>query len=649
MKASREHRKRKIPEALGNRACGVWLYVAALILNAGAHTALFISYGMSLQILPRLILSFIFFIYPLCYLADILWSLQPAIQGILSGRLAVNRKYYMNTVRRDFDREALLPVTVSIPVYTESNEIIFKTFLDSKAAARRYRAFSGKEANVLVSDDGLAPLLGGTCTRETADRLLRALRENDGRLTEKERMAAECIRFYREQGIAFVARPAKNRAGLFKKASNLNYTMRLSEAAGGRSAPESFFREGGAFAGGYAEGPLAIHEVILLLDKDSGLNEQIIEAVLPEFSADKELAYVQCATKTDNLNENYYSSATGHQTNNLFHSIWPGKALQGFFVPLVGHNAFLRRSSMEEVGLWAEDRVSEDYDMAIRLNGRGYHGKYAQLRELEFSESASRTFTEETNKQRRYAYGLFEMIFDGTISRKKARGCDIFYMLLYFCSAVNQTLLIPTVLLENYFGNIHLLWAGFLLCMACFVLAPLSRNLVLRRLHPEEHEAIHHSLLIALSFLGHSYSIFIGACRYLANKVKKITRSFPSTNVDQLDYRFKDGLKILWQFIKKNPMFLVIAFLCLDRGIYLLTRRGLELVTVITYGYILFGTVLVPILLTPQLFPRAGRRAAASAQAKEDRTAERIPEPPAKEPAARGESLPSPWVPYKGP
>ncbi len=628
MKAGREHKTRKIPEALGNRACGVWLYVAALALDAGAHAALFISYGMTAQSFPRLFLSFIFFIYPLCYLADVLWSLRPSIRGILSGRLPVNRKYYMNTVREEIDRAALLPVTISIPVYQESNEIIFKTFLDSQAAARRYHEVSGRDANVVVSDDGLAPLLGGSCTKEKADRLFRALQEDDGSLTRQERMAAERISFYREQGIAFVARPAKNRAGLFKKASNLNYTLRLSEAAGGRPVPESYFMAGSAFAGGYAEGPVTIHEVILLLDKDSGLNEGIIEAVLPEFGADDKLAYVQCATKTDNLDENYYSSATGHQTNNLFHNIWPCKALQGFFVPLVGHNVFLRRSMLEESGLWSEDRVSEDYDMAIRLYGLGYHGKYAQLRGLEFSESASRTFTEETNKQRRYAYGLFEMVFDGTISPKRARGCDVFYMLLYFCSAVNQTLLIPTVLLENYFGNIHLLWAGFLLCMACFVLAPLSRNLVIRRLHPEEHETVHHTLLISLSFLGHSYSIFIGACRYLANKIKKINRSFPSTNVDQLDYRFRDGFRILVQFFRKNPMFLVISFLCLDRGIFLLTRRGLELVTVITYGYILFGTVLVPILLTPQLFPGAGRKAAAASEAEDGAAAEENAGPP---------------------
>ncbi len=612
---------KRVP-ALGNRLCGVWLYVAVLLLNAGTHAFLFIDFGMDVQMLPRLLLSFIFFIYPLCYLADVLWSLNPAVLRILSGRKPVNRKYYMNTVREEFEKDELLPVTVSIPVYKESNEVIFKTFLDSISAGEKYREFCGKEYNVIVSDDGLAPFMGGNCTKENAEELVRRLHDNDDSLSDEERMAAERISFYREHEISFVARPAKNRAGLFKKASNLNYTLRLCDAACGKTVPEHFFLEGGDFEGGYAEGTIEFHEVILLLDKDSGLNRDIIRAVLPEFTADDELAYVQCSTKTVNLRENYYSSATGHQTNNLFHNIWPCKALQGFFVPLVGHNVFMRKSMLLESGLWAEDRVSEDYDMAIRLYGMGYHGKFAQLRDYEFTEETSRTFTEETDKQRRYAYGLLEMIFDGTISRKKARGCDIFYMLLYFCSVINQSLLIPTVLIENYFGNIHLLWAGFLFCMACFVLAPLLRNMILRRLYPEESEGIFHALLISLSFLGHSYSIFIGACRYVANKFKRITKAFPSTNVDQLDYRLKDGLKILWQFIKKNPLFLIISFLCIDRGVYMLTRRGLELVTVITYGYILFGLVLVPILLTPQLFPWAGRNSASKTGAREKRTKE---------------------------
>lgn len=39
----------------------------------------------------------------------------------------------------------------------------------SLAAAKRYREFSGKAASVLISDDGLAPMLGGVCSKEKAE------------------------------------------------------------------------------------------------------------------------------------------------------------------------------------------------------------------------------------------------------------------------------------------------------------------------------------------------------------------------------------------------------------------------------------------------------------------------------------------------
>lgn len=611
MRGKRAQKRRRIPEALGNRVCGVWPYVVVLVLNAVVHAALFLAYGAVPQSFPRLLLSFIFFIYPLYYVADTLWSLRPSVYGILSGTILINRKYYMNTVQREVAREALLPVTVSVPVYMESNEIIFQTLRESLAAVRRYRWVSGRDANVVVSDDGLAPLLGGLCTGEGAERLVQTLRRGASALTQRERKAAERILFYREQGIAFVARPQADRAGLFKKGSNLNYTLRLGNTVRDGVPLDSLLRGDGAFAGGYAEGDITTHEIILLLDKDSGVREKIIEAVLPEFAADEKLAYVQCATSAGNLHENYYTYATGHQINNLFHNIWPCKALQGFFVPLVGHNVFLRKSLLEKSGLWSENRVSEDYDKAICFYSMGYHGKYAQLAGLEFTECASRTFTEETGKQRRYAYGLLEMIFDGTIAPGKARDCDLFFMALYFFSVINQALLLPTVLLECYFGNIHLLWAGFLLCTLCFVFLPLLRGLAVRHHLPGEHaDLVPYTLIIAVSFVGHSFSFLAGACRYLANKLRENRTPFPSTNVDQLGYSFAEGMGLLSRYIRRNPSFPVIAFLCLDRGIFLLTRKGLEPVTALTYGYILFCAVLVPVLLTPQLFSGFGRRSA---------------------------------------
>lgn len=603
MKKKRAKNKTRIPEALGNRACSIWLYVLVLVSDAAVHGTLLYFHGLTPQSFFRLFFSFLFFIYPLYYVADTLWSLRPSVCGILSGELLINRKYYMNTVRKEVAGEALFPVTVSVPVYLESNETIFETLRESLAAAKRYRLFSGKTANVLVSDDGLAPLLGGRCTKEKVEALLRSAEDETAKLTQSEKKAAERLRFYRAHELPFVARPAAGRRGLFKKASNLNFTLRLGKLMAAGTPPERLTGEGAAFAGGYAEGDIVTHEIILLLDKDSGVKEGIIEAIIPEFAADERLAYVQCATSAVNLNENYYTGSTGRQINNLFHNIWPCKALQGFFVPLVGHNVFIRKSLLEKSGLWAEDRVSEDYDKALCFYSMGWHGKYAQIRGLEFTEYASRTFTEETGKQHRYAYGLFELFFDGTVFQKEVRGCDAFYMLLYFCSVINQVMLLPTVLLESYFGNIHLLWAGFLFCMLCFILLPLTRSLVMRRRLPKETLfGLPHTLIIAVSFVGHSFSFLAGAFRYLSNKLKENRAPFPSTNVDQLEYRFRDGMKLLLQYIRKNPVFLLIAFLCLDRGILLLTRKGIEPATTFTYAYILFCAALVPVFLTTPLF-----------------------------------------------
>ena len=596
-------KQRKIPENLGNSLCGVWPYLATLAIDAGIHIIFFFLYGRTFGSLLRYFLSFIFFIYPLQYIADTLWSLRPSVSDILAGKLQINRKYYMNTVRKEVAREDLLPVTISIPVYMEDNAVIFQTLRQSMVAMQRYHQYSGQESNIVVSDDGLAPMCGGYCTKEKIDRLIRTFSDDSSSLTRQEVQAVERVLFYRENRIPFVVRPQEGRRGLFKKSSNLNYTLRFGNAVAEGHSPESLTRKGQPFAGGYTEGTIRTNEIILLLDKDSGVKEKIIEAIIPEFAADDKLAYVQCATKAENLFENYYSYATGHQINNLFHNVWPCKALQGFFVPLIGHNVFLRKSILEKSGFWSEDKVSEDFDKAICFYGMGYHGKYAQLKGLEFTEYASRTFTEETCKQRRYAYGLLEMIFDGTIAPGTTRNCDRFYMLIYFFSLLNQVMLLPTVLYECYSGNIYLLWAGFIFCSACFIILPRIRTFFMRRRLPKEYaEQTIHIVILALSFVGHSYSILAGACRYLTNKIKKNNAPFPSTSVDKLEYRFTAGMKIMFEYIRKNKWFIVIVVLCLDRVIFMLTRKGIAPATVFTYCYILFCAVFIPFLLTPQFF-----------------------------------------------
>lgn len=377
MKRKAKHRRIIIPENLGNSVCGVWIYTTALICNALIHIFLFLRFGASWINFVRLFFSFVFFIYPHSYLADLLWSLRPSVCEILSGRLLINRKHYMNSVEKEVDEDALYSITISVPVYMESNDVIFDTLKDSLAAVARYREISEKSANIIVSDDGLAPILGGLCTKDAVDGVVKTFVESPSLLTDNEIKAAQRICFYRNNDIAFVARPAKDRPGLFKKSSNLNYTLKLGEALLKGESLEALIGENGLFNEGYAEGNIITNEIILLLDKDSGVKEKIIEAIMPEFIKDEKLAYVQCATNAANIYDNYYSYATGHNVNNLFHNIWPCKALQGFFVPLVGHNVFLRKSILIKAGYWSEDKVSEDFDKAICFYNLGYHGKYA--------------------------------------------------------------------------------------------------------------------------------------------------------------------------------------------------------------------------------------------------------------------------------
>ena len=602
--------KKHIPEKLGNMICGVFPQIIAQLINAAVHLSLFFLYGAPLQQLWRLVLSFFFFIYPFSYVANVLWSLQPAVRSILLGETLVNRKHYMNAARREVRSSQLLPVTVSIPVYTEENEVIFETIRQSLAAVRSYRDYSSQDANVLISDDGLAPLMGGKCGKEDVDRLMDSFQKDPEQLSPQEKKAAERIRFYREHGVAFVARPAKGRAGLFKKASNLNYTLRFGDLAGSGAESREGDADAGLAASGYAEGDCHTHEIILLLDKDSGVREGILEAVAPEFAFDEKLAYVQCATNTVNLQENFYSRATGHQINELFHCTWPCMALQGFFVPLVGHNVFIRKGILEKTGRWAENKVSEDFDLAIRLYGMGYYGKYAKIQGLEFTEYTSTNFTEETGKQRRYAYGLLEMMFEGTVQVGKTRPCDLLYMILYFFSIINQMLLLPTVFVECYFGNIHLLWAGFLICDACFVLLPWIRRFVYGRQLPKEHRAsLICTLEVAISFICHSVSILSGALMWVLNKFKRKKKTFPSTKVGENDQGLIAGVKLIFRYIRGNWLFIPVAFLCVDRCVYILSRHGIGLESRIAYCFIFFSILLAPILFTPPLFASFGKAA----------------------------------------
>ncbi|MDR1833530.1 MAG: glycosyltransferase family 2 protein, partial [Propionibacteriaceae bacterium] len=484
----------------------------------------------------------------------------------------------------------------------------FETFRQSLAAVAHYRGQGGR-ANLVVSEDGLAKLIPDLADGGL-ERVLSAP-ANDG-----ERQAAERIRFYRTFGVGFVARPADGRPGLFKKAGNLNYTLRLSEALdAGEPLPRLLH---GQFAGGHAEGDVRVGELILLLDKDSLLRPEVIWATVPEFVADPKLVYTQHQTKPANPEENYFTRIMAAFTTNLFANGLPAKSVQGFTVPLVGHNAFLRKEFLKQTDWWPENRVSEDYAKSMDAYRLGYHGKYIAYEGLDFGEYVSETFTVETLKQYRYAFGLLEILFNpprqwlrsGLLTPEmrllvktypRARILDLYDMFVYLFSFVNSAVALPFTVVTLAFGDYRMYWGGFLANFIIFAVVP-SLNIMRARPASKRLDFWTGVSFVAVGpvFLGHTYSIARGFVKFFADGLTGRSRGFGATSVASHRY-FGDGVRLLAGYYAENKALLAISVLLLAEGAFFFpAHQELSLATASVAFMMLVP--LTPIIFTPAFF-----------------------------------------------
>jgi len=92
----------------------------------------------------------------------------------------------------------------------------------------------------------------------------------------------------------------------------------------------------------------------------------------------------------------------------------------GDVAPFVGHNAVLRWQAMQDVAyydedevikFWSESSVSEDFDMALRLQFKNWIIRFAAYTKEGFKEGVSLTIYDEIIRWEKYAYGCSELIF----------------------------------------------------------------------------------------------------------------------------------------------------------------------------------------------------------------------------------------------
>ncbi|KAL2415455.1 hypothetical protein ABEF91_005785 [Exophiala dermatitidis] len=376
-------------------------------------------------------LAFILVVPLQCWLA--LFFMQ-SVAGCIAqmigpiSQMTSNTKFFSGQAPARLSTSSTLPhVTIQCPVYKEGLwSVIDPTIKSIKTAISTYE-MQGGTANIFINDDGMQ-LIPADEAQERRD-------------------------YYDEHNIGWVSRPRHNpkpvdgglpfiRAGKFKKASNMNYALNVSARVEDRLAlverTETWTseneREAYESALGeiivedegrtQADGNIRIGDYILLIDSDTRVPVDCFLDAVSEMEHSPEVAIIQFASGVMNVTDSWFEKGITFFTNLVYTAIQYAVS-NGDVAPFVGHNAFLRWKAVQDVAYvypdvndgiikekyWSEATVSEDFDMALRLQTSGYILRLAAYAGQGFKEGVSLTVYDELARWEKYAYGCSELIF----------------------------------------------------------------------------------------------------------------------------------------------------------------------------------------------------------------------------------------------
>lgn len=342
-------------------------------------------------------------------------------------QMNANTKFYsgLKSKRLRRDVHGSLPhMTVQMPVYKEGlHAVIEPTIRSIKAAISTYE-MQGGTANIFVNDDGM-----------------QLISEDDARARQD---------FYDEHNIGWVSRPKHNpkpkdgeevflRRGKFKKASNMNYALWISNRVEEKLLHVDRHHgwtqedEANAYCNALAEvveedegrtwadGNIRMGDYILLIDSDTRVPTDCFLDAASEMEHSPQVAIIQYNSGVLNVTDSFFERGITFFTNLIYTAIRFAVS-NGDVAPFVGHNAVLRWSALQAIGyecyfgderekFWSEDTVSEDFDMALRLQTAGYVVRYGAYQGDGFKEGVSLTVYDELARWEKYAYGCSELIF----------------------------------------------------------------------------------------------------------------------------------------------------------------------------------------------------------------------------------------------
>ncbi|KAF2648213.1 hypothetical protein K491DRAFT_670986 [Lophiostoma macrostomum CBS 122681] len=381
-------------------------------------------------------------------------------------QMHVNSRYYSATTPRRLTGR-LPHVTIQCPVYKEGLATVIAPTIRSLKQAMTTYELQGGSANLFINDDGLQ------------------LMDDD---TERQSR----IDFYADHGIGWTARPKPGldgfvRKGKFKKASNMNYGIMLSNKIETKLAlihrdidwnqddegreyerclREALEEDGQA----WAAGNIRIGDYILLVDSDTRVPADCLLDACSEMEQSLEVGIMQFSSSVMQVVHTYFENGITFFTNLIYTAI-RYTVSNGDVAPFVGHNAMLRWSAIQQISFidddgyekfWSESHVSEDFDMSLRLQVNGYIIRLAAWAGDGFKEGVSLTVYDELARWEKYAYGCNELLFN-PIRFWLVRGPFTELFLKFLFSNIRFT---SKVTIISYIGTYYAIGAAWVMTVA---------------------------------------------------------------------------------------------------------------------------------------------------------------------------------------
>lgn len=311
-----------------------------------------------------------------------------------------------NICMNNYNNENII-MTIQIPVYKEDFLITIKPTLENiLKICKEYNLKYNKKINIFINDDGIL--------------------SNEIDLAEIKNR----IDYYNDNDeIFYICRSSKNRQGIFKKASNLNFCIK--QYIGSKKNNLNYLSLINNFT--YKENVnFFIGKYLMILDSDTRINENLLNSLILELENNDDISYLQLRTGIFLSSTNEWGKLISYFTKNIYDVNFLVMCSNGFPPPLMGHNCILKFSILEKLvfikndlynnlndkseinynnfNIWDEDIVSEDFALSIEMMINNYYGKYIYY-DSGFEEGTTLNITDEINKFIKHTYGINQIVF----------------------------------------------------------------------------------------------------------------------------------------------------------------------------------------------------------------------------------------------